>query len=62
MHRARLNCQGQFGPLPPGSTNWARPTWVKDHDGCPRPWIGYTFDPASPSADKVKVLTDFEGC
>jgi ribose 5-phosphate isomerase B len=25
-------------------------------------WIGYTFDPASASADKVKVLTDFEGC
>ena len=27
-----------------------------------REWIGYTFDPSSPSADKVKVLTDFEGC
>jgi ribose 5-phosphate isomerase B len=27
-----------------------------------REWIGYTFDPASPSAEKVKVLTDFEGC
>jgi ribose 5-phosphate isomerase B len=27
-----------------------------------REWLGYTFDPASPSADKVKVLTDFEGC
>jgi ribose 5-phosphate isomerase B len=27
-----------------------------------REWIGYTFDPASASADKVKVLTDFEGC
>jgi ribose 5-phosphate isomerase B len=25
-------------------------------------WIGYTFDPNSASADKVKVLTDFEGC
>ena len=25
-------------------------------------WIGYTFDPSSASADKVKVLTDFEGC
>lgn len=25
-------------------------------------WIGYAFDPASASADKVKVLTDFEGC
>ncbi|HSN34800.1 MAG TPA: ribose-5-phosphate isomerase [Arthrobacter sp.] len=27
-----------------------------------REWLGYTFDPASASADKVKVLTDFEGC
>ena len=27
-----------------------------------REWIGYTFDPASASADKVRVLTDFEGC
>jgi ribose 5-phosphate isomerase B len=27
-----------------------------------REWIGYTFDPDSASADKVKVLTDFEGC
>jgi ribose 5-phosphate isomerase B len=27
-----------------------------------REWIGYTFDPSSASADKVKVLTDFEGC
>ena len=27
-----------------------------------REWIGYTFDPESASADKVKVLTDFEGC
>jgi ribose 5-phosphate isomerase B len=27
-----------------------------------REWIGYTFDPASASADKVKVLTAFEGC
>ncbi len=27
-----------------------------------REWIGYTFDPTSASADKVKVLTDFEGC
>ncbi|WP_427172709.1 RpiB/LacA/LacB family sugar-phosphate isomerase [Arthrobacter sp. 92] len=26
-----------------------------------RDWIGYTFDPTSASADKVKVLTDFEG-
>ncbi|GGH66023.1 ribose-5-phosphate isomerase [Rothia aerolata] len=25
-------------------------------------WIGYTFDEASASADKVKVLTDYEGC
>lgn len=25
-------------------------------------WIGYTFDPSSASADKVKALTDFEGC
>lgn len=25
-------------------------------------WIGYTFDPESASASKVKVLTDFEGC
>ena len=25
-------------------------------------WIGYTFDPASPSQDKVRVLTDYEGC
>lgn len=24
-------------------------------------WIGDTFDPASASAEKVKVLTDFEG-
>ncbi|GAA4025466.1 hypothetical protein GCM10023063_02410 [Arthrobacter methylotrophus] len=27
-----------------------------------REWLGYSFDPASASADKVKVLTDFEGC
>lgn len=27
-----------------------------------REWIGYTFDPTSASADKVKVLTAFEGC
>lgn len=27
-----------------------------------REWVGYTFDPTSASADKVKVLTDFEGC
>ena len=27
-----------------------------------REWIGYTFDTSSASADKVKVLTDFEGC
>lgn len=25
-------------------------------------WIGYTFDPASASAAKVKVLADFESC
>lgn len=25
-------------------------------------WIGYTFDPGSASAGKVKVLTDFESC
>jgi ribose 5-phosphate isomerase B len=25
-------------------------------------WIGYTFDPGSASAGKVKVLTDFEAC
>ena len=25
-------------------------------------WIGYTFDPASASAAKVQVLSDFEGC
>ena len=25
-------------------------------------WIGYTFDPSSASAAKVRVLTDFEGC
>lgn len=25
-------------------------------------WIGYSFDPDSASASKVKVLTDFEGC
>ncbi|MEA5457177.1 ribose-5-phosphate isomerase [Sinomonas sp. JGH33] len=25
-------------------------------------WIGYTFDPASSSAAKVKVLSDYEGC
>ena len=25
-------------------------------------WLGYTFDPSSASAGKVKVLTDFEGC
>ncbi len=25
-------------------------------------WIGYTFDESSASADKVKVLTDYEGC
>ncbi|MDQ4500713.1 ribose-5-phosphate isomerase [Sinomonas sp. ASV322] len=27
-----------------------------------REWIGYTFDPSSASAAKVKVLTDYEGC
>lgn len=27
-----------------------------------REWIGYTFDPDSASAAKVKVLTDYEGC
>ncbi len=27
-----------------------------------REWIGYTFDPESASAAKVKLLTDFEGC
>ncbi|ABK05327.1 ribose-5-phosphate isomerase [Arthrobacter sp. FB24] len=27
-----------------------------------REWLGYTFDPASASAGKVKVLSDFEGC
>ena len=27
-----------------------------------REWLGYTFDPSSASAVKVKVLTDFEGC
>jgi ribose 5-phosphate isomerase B len=27
-----------------------------------REWLGYTFDPASASAGKVKVLTDFESC
>jgi ribose 5-phosphate isomerase B len=27
-----------------------------------RDWLGYTFDPSSASASKVKVLTDFEGC
>lgn len=27
-----------------------------------RDWLGYAFDPASASAEKVKVLTDFEGC
>ncbi|HKU30014.1 RpiB/LacA/LacB family sugar-phosphate isomerase [Arthrobacter sp. NyZ413] len=25
-------------------------------------WLGYVFDPTSASAEKVKVLTDFEGC
>lgn len=25
-------------------------------------WISYTFDDTSASADKVKVLTDYEGC
>jgi ribose 5-phosphate isomerase B len=27
-----------------------------------REWIGYTFDPASASAGKIKVLMDFEAC
>jgi len=27
-----------------------------------REWIGYAFDPSSGSAEKVKVLSDFEGC
>jgi ribose 5-phosphate isomerase B len=27
-----------------------------------REWIGYTFDPASASAEKVRVLTGYEGC
>ena len=25
-------------------------------------WLGYTFDPASSSAAKVQVLSDYEGC
>ena len=25
-------------------------------------WVGYAFDPSSASAEKVKVLSDFEGC
>lgn len=25
-------------------------------------WIGYRFDPASPSQEKVQVLNDYEGC
>ncbi len=25
-------------------------------------WLGYTFDESSASAEKVKVLTDYEGC
>lgn len=27
-----------------------------------REWVGYTFDPGSASAEKVKVLSDCEGC
>ena len=27
-----------------------------------REWIGYTFDPSSASAEKVRVLTGYEGC
>jgi len=27
-----------------------------------REWIGYTFDPGSASAGKLKVLADFESC
>lgn len=27
-----------------------------------REWLGYHFDPESPSARKVAVLTDYEGC
>lgn len=27
-----------------------------------REWIGYTFDPESASAAKVKILADFESC
>lgn len=27
-----------------------------------RDWIGYTFNPSSASADKLKVLADFEAC
>ena len=27
-----------------------------------REWLGYRFDPESPSARKVAVLTDYEGC
>lgn len=27
-----------------------------------REWIGYTFDPGSASAAKVRILSDFEGC
>lgn len=27
-----------------------------------REWVGYTFDPGSASAEKVKVLSDYEGC
>ncbi|GAA0531967.1 hypothetical protein GCM10011581_16410 [Saccharopolyspora subtropica] len=27
-----------------------------------REWLGYRFDPESPSARKVAVLTDYESC
>ena len=27
-----------------------------------REWVGYAFDPASASAGKVAVLSDYEGC
>ena len=25
-------------------------------------WIGYAFDPSSPSNDKVQLIKDYEGC
>ena len=39
-----------------------RVVWASNWRAVAREWIGYTFDPGSASAGKVKVLTNFEAC